>query len=64
VTALPPLLSTGSTVKVKVIEVWVTKVIVGGFSGFSGISAAITKISSEIGPSPTKLTAETLNLYV
>jgi hypothetical protein len=34
----------------------------GGFVGFYGISAAITNISSEIGPSPTMLTAETLNL--
>jgi hypothetical protein len=35
---------------------------IGACAGFIGISAAITKISSEILPSPTILTAEILNL--
>ena len=46
------------------IELFVTKVTVGGLLGFQGIYAAITLISAVIGPSPTAFIAETLKLYV
>ena len=57
--ALPPLLELGIGSIVKLIELGVTNVIVGGFTGLEGKFAAITKISGEIKLSPIILTAET-----
>lgn len=59
---LPPLQEVANASIVKDIEVWVTRVTVGGLIGYSGIVAAITTISELNGPSPTTLTADTLNL--
>jgi hypothetical protein len=58
----PPLLPIGIAVKLKLIEVLVTSVNIGGLVGASGKSLAITYISSERRLSPTKFQAETLNL--
>jgi hypothetical protein len=48
VISLPPLSAYGIGVSVKLIEFYVTRVIVGGVAGLSGRTAAITKISGEI----------------
>jgi hypothetical protein len=56
------LFALGIGVRFRLIEFGVTRVITGGFAGFEGKFALITKIEGEIVLSPKILTAETLKL--